>query len=100
MDEPIELTRNGHWRIAVWALRIGFLAVATMVVGVIVMASGSTKWVLAVGVIVWVVCAAVTLTEVFRARKDLPEPRPGLWPMRWMIIHDAVGLKVRTGASG
>jgi hypothetical protein len=99
MDEPIALQRNSNWRIAVWALRIGFCAVATMVAGIIVLSSGGTPWVLAVGVMVWVVCAAVTLVEVFRTRHALPEPRPGLWPMRWMIVHDAVGLKDRTPTS-
>jgi hypothetical protein len=90
MDEPTELRRNGHWRMAVWALRVGYFAVATMLVGVIVLASGGTPWLLAAGVIFWLVCAAVTLTGFLRARQELPEPRPGLWPMRWMIIHDTV----------
>jgi hypothetical protein len=37
-----------------------------------------------------VIAAAVTLTGVFRARGELSEPRPGLWPMRWMLLHDTV----------
>jgi hypothetical protein len=75
---------------AVWALRVGFFAVAIMLAGVIVLSSGGTPWVLAVGVIFWVVCAAVTLTGFLLARHDLPEPRPGLWSMRFMLIHDTV----------
>ena len=90
MDEPTELRNNRHWRMAVWALRLGYLGLAVAVVGLIVMSSGSTPWVLAVGVFIWLATAAVTLTGVFWARSELPEPRPGLWPMRWMLVHDTV----------
>jgi hypothetical protein len=30
------------------------------------------------------------LTGVLLARHELPEPRPGLWPMRFMLIRDTV----------
>jgi hypothetical protein len=90
MDEPAELQHNGHWRTAVWALRVGFAGLAVALVGIIVLVSGSTPWVLAAGVIVWLAAAVTTLTFFFLARRELPEPRPGLWPMRWMIIHDTV----------
>jgi len=90
MDEPAELRSNRHWRLAVWALRVGYVALAVTIVGVIVMASGSTPWVLAIGVVIWVAAAAVTLTGVFRARSELPEPRPGFWPMRWMLLDDTI----------
>jgi hypothetical protein len=73
---------------AVWALRAGYVALVIAIVGVIVVLTGSTPWVVAVGVIMWLAAAAVTLTGVFWARHELPEPRPGLWPMRWMLIHD------------
>jgi hypothetical protein len=90
MDEPVELQHNGHWRLAVWALRVGYGGLAVALAGIIVMVSGSTPWLLAVGVIIWLVAAVVTLTGVFWARHEIPEPRPGLWPMRWMLIHDTV----------
>ncbi|HEY6471378.1 MAG TPA: hypothetical protein VIY26_00710 [Acidimicrobiales bacterium] len=90
MNEPAELQHNRHWRMAVWSLRVGFVGLAVALVGVIVLSSGSTPWLLAAGVIVWLVCAAVTLTGVFRARSELSEPRPGLWPMRFMLLHDTV----------
>ena len=90
MNESAGLRNNRHWRTAVWALRVGYLALVVAVIGIIVMSSGSTPWVLAVGVIIWLIAAAVTLTGVFRARSELPEPRPGLWPMRWMLLHDTV----------
>jgi hypothetical protein len=65
---------------------VGFFALAVVIVGVIVL--GSTPWVLAIGVIGWLAAAAVTLTGVVLARNELPEPRPGFWPMRFMLLHD------------
>ncbi len=90
MNEPPELQHNGHWRMAVWALRVGYLALVVAIAGVIVLSSGSTLWLLAVGVISWLAAAAVTLTGFLWARHELPEPRPGYWSMRFMLIHDSV----------
>jgi hypothetical protein len=90
MDEPTELQRNGHWRIAVWALRVGYVGLAVAIAGLIVMSLGSTRWVLAVGVITWLLAAAVTLAGFFWSRQELPQPRPGYWSMRFMLIHDTV----------
>ena len=75
---------------AVWALRVGYVAVAVAIAGLIVMLSGSTPWVLAVGEMIWLAAAAVTLTGFFWARHELPEPRPGYWPMRFMLIRDTI----------
>ncbi len=75
---------------AVWALRVGYLGLAVGIAGLIVLLTGSTRWVLGVGVIIWLAAAAVTLTGFFSARRELPEPRPGLWSMRFMLIHDTV----------
>jgi hypothetical protein len=88
MDEPPALQQNRHWRMAVWALRVGFVGLAVTLVGVIVLSSGSTPWVLAVGVVTWLGAAAVTVTGVFRARRELPPPRPGYWSLRFMVLHD------------
>jgi hypothetical protein len=92
MDEPPELQHNGHWRMAVWALRVGFVGLAVAIAGLIVMSLGSTPWVLAVEVIIWLAAAAaaVTLSGFFWSRHELPEPRPGYWSMRFMVIHDTV----------
>jgi hypothetical protein len=90
MDEPSDLEHNGYWRMAVWALRVGYLALAVGIVGLIVTLAGSTPWVLAGGLITWLAAAAVTLTGFFWARHELPEPRPGYWSMRFMLIHDTV----------
>ena len=88
MEEPAELLHNRHWRIAVWALRVGYLALGVGIVGIIVMSTGSTPWILGAGVLIWLVAAAVTLTGVFRARQELPDQRPGLWSVRFMLIRD------------
>jgi hypothetical protein len=90
MGEPPELQHSGHWRTAVWALRFGYLALAVAIAGLIVLLAGSTPWVLAIGVIGWLVAAAVTLTGFLLARNELTAPRPGLWSMRLMLIHDTV----------
>jgi hypothetical protein len=75
---------------AVWALRVGFAGLALVIVGLIVLSAGSTPWVLALGVIIWLAAAAVTLSGVIRAHGELPEPRPGWWSLRFMLIHDTV----------
>jgi len=74
---------------AVWSLRVGYIGLAVAIAGVIVMLSGSTQWVLAVGVIIWLGTVAVTLTGFVQARHELPEPRPTFWSMRFMLIHDS-----------
>ena len=75
---------------AVWALRVGYLGLIVGIVGLIVMVSGSTPWILAVGALIWLAAAAVTLTGFFLARNQLPEPRPGYWSMRFMLIRDTI----------
>jgi len=75
---------------AVWALRVGCLALVVALAGLIVSLSGSTPWVLAIGVIGWLAAAAVMATGFLTTRRELPEPRPGFWPMRFMLIHDAL----------
>ena len=89
LDEPLELQHNGHWRMAVWALRVGYLGLAVAIAGLVALAFGSTSWVLAGGVIIWLATVPVTLTGFLWARKELPEPRPRLWSMRLMLIHDS-----------
>ncbi len=90
MDEPAELRHNRNWRMAVWALRVGYVGLVVTLAGILVMWSRSGPWVLASGVIIWIAAAAVTLAGFFRARHELPDPRPGYWPMRFMLIHDSV----------
>jgi hypothetical protein len=75
---------------AVWSLRVGYLGLVVAIAGLIALASGSSSWVLAVGVIIWLATVPVTLTGFLQARKELPEPRPRLWSMRLMLIHDSV----------
>jgi hypothetical protein len=96
MEEPSELRYNAHWRTAVWSLRVGYVGLAVAIAGIIVMSSGSTPWVLFAGVIIWLATAAVTLGGFFWSRHELPEPRPGLWSMRFMLIHDTVRAQTST----
>jgi O-antigen/teichoic acid export membrane protein len=79
---------NGRWRIAVWGLRVGFVGLAVAVTGLVAESLGSAPWILAVGEIVWLAAAVVTLTAFFLSRHELSEPRPGYWPMRFLLIHD------------
>jgi hypothetical protein len=90
MHEPPELQHNRHWRMAVWSLRVGYVGLAIGVAGLIARSTGSNPWILAVGVIIWLAAAAVTLVGFLWSRQELPEPRPGYWPMRFMLIHDTV----------
>ncbi len=75
---------------AVWALRVGYLALVVVVAGLIALWSGSTPWVLAGGVVLWLAAAAVTVTGFLQARQALPEPRPGFWSIRLLLLHDTV----------
>ena len=90
MEEPPELQHNGHWRMAVWALRVGYVGLAVAVAGLVELALGSTSWVLLAGVIIWLATVPVTLAGFLWARYELPEPRPRLWSMRLMLIYDSV----------
>lgn len=88
MDALSDLNDNGHWRTAVWALRVGYVGLAVAIVGLIVM--GSTPWVLAAGVIIWLAAAVVMAASFLRARHELPANRVGFWSMRSKLIHDTV----------
>ena len=90
MDEPPELQDNGHWRMAVWALRVGYVGLAGAVAGLIVITLGGTQWVLGAGVITWLAAVAVTLAGFLLSRREIPEPRPTFWSMRFMLIRDTV----------
>jgi len=84
---------------AVWALRVGYVGLAVAIAGLIVMSSGSTRWVLAIGVIIWLVAAVVTMAGFVLSRQELPEPRPGYWSMRFMLIHDTFHARSSTQRS-
>jgi hypothetical protein len=90
MEERPELQHIGLWRMAVWALRVGYVGLAVGLAGLIALAFGSTSWVLTGGVIIWLAAVAVTLAGFLSARHELLGPRPTLWSMRLMLIHDSV----------
>jgi hypothetical protein len=90
MEERPEWQQTGHWRMAVWALRVGYVGLAVTIAGLIELALGSTPWILADGVIIWLAAEGVTLAGFLWSRHELPKPRPRFWSMRFKIIHDTV----------
>lgn len=90
MDTQPELEQNRWWRTAVWSLRVGYVGLVVAGAGLIGLAFGGTRSILAVGVIVWLATVPVTLAGFFAARHALAEPRPSLWSMRLGLIHDSV----------
>lgn len=90
MDPEAELRLDRHWQTAVVALRVGYAALVVVAVGLVLLATGSTSWVLAVGVCIWLPAAIVTAVEFVRGRHDLPEPRPGFVAIRLMLLHDSI----------
>jgi hypothetical protein len=97
MDAPPALQSNRHWRMAVWALRVGYVGLVLGIGGLVALSSGSTPWILAAGVIIWLTAAAVTLKGFISARHELPEPRPGFWTMRFKLVHDTVHRRASSG---
>jgi hypothetical protein len=90
MDAHTDLHHSSLWQLAVWSLRVGYVGLVVALAGLVALAFGTTKWVLAAGVIVWLVTVPITLAGFLSARYELPEPRPRLWSMRLMLIHDSV----------
>jgi hypothetical protein len=79
---------------AVWSLRVGYIGLVIAISGLVALAFGVSSWVLAGGVIVWLATVPVTLIGFLWARTELAEPRPTLWSMRLMLIHDSVRGRV------
>lgn len=90
MDDLPDLNSHGHWRMAVWALRVGCVGLVVAFAGLILMFMGSTPWFLAAGMIVWLAAAVVLATGFLQTLHEIPEPRPGFWSMRFELIHDSI----------
>jgi hypothetical protein len=90
MDQHDPLQHVTLWRTAVWTLRVAYVALFVVIVGIVVHASAGTSVVLAVGVVLWLVTAATTAVCFIRARAQLREPRPGFVAIRSMLLHDSV----------
>ena len=90
MDQHEALQHVTLWRTAVWTLRVAYVALVVVIVGIVVDASGGTSAVLAVGVVFWLVTAVTTAVCFMRARAQLSEPRPGFVAIRSMLLHDSV----------
>lgn len=76
MDQHEALQYVTLWRTAVWTLRVAYVALVVVIVGIVVNASGGRSALLAVGVVLWLVTAVTTAVCFMRARAQLPEPRP------------------------
>jgi hypothetical protein len=90
VEESVGLRRNRHWRAAVWSLRVGFCALGVVLIGLIVIAIDSDPWILAIGVIAWLVAAITTAAEFMKARNELTGSKPGFWSVRSMLLHDTM----------
>lgn len=86
----VVLRDDRRWRAAVWALRVGFLGLALVIVGVIVHRTSSATGlsILIAGVVVYLVSSAVTLSRVFAALRSLPQPRPSFMTIRLDLFRD------------
>jgi hypothetical protein len=81
---------------AVGALRMGLIGLAVLIIGLIVTLLGSTAWILAVGMVIWLSAVVVTLVGFSWAWYEVPEPRPSLWSMRMKLVYDAVHTRSST----
>lgn len=90
MDDLQALDADPAWRRAVWALRVGYGALAVALVGLVVLVAGSTPWVMAVGVVAWLLCAVTLGTGFVAARNRLGGPGPGFLAMRAKLLRDTV----------
>jgi hypothetical protein len=77
MDGPPELLPNEEWPMAIWALHVGVPWADRRRRGPHHDVAGIHAVSPAVGLIIWLAAAAVTLTPFFWARHELPAQRPG-----------------------
>jgi len=79
-----------QWRVAVWALRAGYLALLLVLVGVVALALGASRLLVVIGVIGWLAAASVAVVASLQARGHLTDPRPGLWDLKVALIRDSL----------
>lgn len=89
MDEPSGLRDSVHWTRAVRTLRVGYVALAVAIAGLVMLLVGATPWVLAAGVCAWLASVAIILVNFLWARRELGTTRPELWSMRMMLVKDS-----------
>ena len=95
VSEPSNRYSNSHWHVAVWSLRIGYGGLFVAAVGLVLSLTGHTSWVLAAGVIWWLITVVITLTAFLWARHDMGAARPDLWSMRMMLVRDSLATGMR-----
>ena len=93
VEESWPTAAERHWRISVWALRVGYVALAMAAVGLLLLALGETPWLLAAGVVAWLMCAATLVFGLLWTLNSLDDQRPGFWAMRVRLLGDSVHRK-------
>ena len=93
MDQAAVLRLNRHWRTAVIALRVAYVGLVLVAIGLILAIAESAPWLLAAGMITWLSAAVVTAVEFMRGRYELPEPRPGFWSIRFMLLRESINFR-------
>ena len=71
------MQHNGLWRMAVRALRVGYVGLALATGALIALALGSTPWILASGVFIWLATVPLTLTGFYRPDTSSPASSDG-----------------------
>jgi hypothetical protein len=87
-----DLRRSGHWRPAVWGVRVMGTGLAVVIAGIVTLAwsTAATKAILAGGVGIYLSGLAFTLVEARCAYRDVQPPRPNhAWVQR-TLLHDAL----------
>lgn len=95
MDELTGLSDHRSWRLAVWSLRLGYVALLIVVIGLVIEIRDRTIVVLEIGVIVWLLCAAMLATGFVATLSALQDSRPGFWEMRGALLRDSVRRRPR-----
>jgi len=96
VTDHTQLTDSHHWKSAIWALRCGYVEMLIVVTGLVLTLTNVTPWVLAGGLIAWLLTAVVLALEFLVARHEQPDPRLGFWQMRITLLSDSVHRTTRT----
>lgn len=96
MEEGTNLRSSGHWRLAVWGLRVIGAGLAVVAGGIVTLASGSTdtaKAIVATGMGVYLVGVGITVAGIILVYRSIPSPRPNFFNLRWSLLRDAVHIR-------
>jgi hypothetical protein len=96
IDVSPKLRGSAHWRLAVWGLRLAGCGLGVAVAGLVtrVWSTGTGLSILAVGVVTYLIGAALVFTGLIPAFRALPRPRPSFWRLRWVLMRDALHARL------